>query len=82
MEDGRDDGCIILYSSYNGGQKSVSSLHELWPRSKKASHVYIVAATSRPDKIDKALLRPGRLEILDGNDGGPHVPLILRKCHI
>ena len=30
--------------------------------SKKASHIFIVAATSRPDKIDKALLRPGRLE--------------------
>ena len=28
----------------------------------KAGHVFIVAATSRPDKIDKALLRPGRLE--------------------
>ena len=125
-------------------------------RSKKASHVYVVAATSRPDKIDKALLRPGRLEkhvyvgypeslaewnslfssllldarniddevssirlggdcynsfcqgcdyagdfsaadmkavldtarllsvheILDANDGGAHVPPILRKCHI
>lgn len=31
-------------------------------RSKKANHIYVVAATSRPDKIDKALLRPGRLE--------------------
>eukprot|EP00578_Thalassiosira_sp_NH16_P007196 CAMPEP_0181123900 /NCGR_PEP_ID=MMETSP1071-20121207/26171_1 /TAXON_ID=35127 /ORGANISM="Thalassiosira sp., Strain NH16" /LENGTH=1237 /DNA_ID=CAMNT_0023209123 /DNA_START=98 /DNA_END=3812 /DNA_ORIENTATION=- len=31
-------------------------------RSKKASHIFVVAATSRPDKIDKALLRPGRLE--------------------
>jgi len=31
-------------------------------RSKKAGHIFIVAATSRPDKIDKALLRPGRLE--------------------
>ena len=31
-------------------------------RSKKASNVYVIAATSRPDKIDKALLRPGRLE--------------------
>lgn len=31
-------------------------------RSKKASHMFVVAATSRPDKIDKALLRPGRLE--------------------
>ena len=31
-------------------------------RGKRASHVYVVAATSRPDKIDKALLRPGRLE--------------------
>lgn len=26
------------------------------------SQIFIVAATSRPDKIDKALLRPGRLE--------------------
>ncbi|KAL3827523.1 hypothetical protein ACHAXA_002020 [Cyclostephanos tholiformis] len=31
-------------------------------RSKKSSNVYVIAATSRPDKIDKALLRPGRLE--------------------
>mmetsp|Transcript_2629 Transcript_2629/g.5665 ORF Transcript_2629/g.5665 Transcript_2629/m.5665 type:complete len:1261 (-) Transcript_2629:59-3841(-) len=31
-------------------------------RSKKAEHIFVVAATSRPDKIDKALLRPGRLE--------------------
>lgn len=31
-------------------------------RNKKTSQIYIVAATSRPDKIDKALLRPGRLE--------------------
>ena len=31
-------------------------------RSKNASHIFVVAATSRPDKIDKALLRPGRLE--------------------
>ena len=30
--------------------------------SKKEGHIFIVAATSRPDKIDKALLRPGRLE--------------------
>ena len=29
---------------------------------KKAGHIFIIAATSRPDKIDKALLRPGRLE--------------------
>jgi len=29
---------------------------------KKKSVVYTIAATSRPDKIDKALLRPGRLE--------------------
>jgi peroxin-1 len=29
---------------------------------KKAGHVYVVAAKSRPDKIDKALLCPGRLE--------------------
>lgn len=26
------------------------------------SHIFVVAATSRPDKIDNALLRPGRLE--------------------
>ena len=32
--------------------------------SKNASHIYVVAATSRPDKIDKALLHPGRLEKL------------------
>ena len=32
-------------------------------RNKKTSQIYIVAATSRPDKIDKALLRPGRLEM-------------------
>lgn len=31
-------------------------------RNKKTSQIYVVAATSRPDKIDKALLRPGRLE--------------------
>jgi len=31
-------------------------------RSKKAGHIYVVAATLRPDKIDKALLHPGRLE--------------------
>lgn len=31
-------------------------------RNKNTSQIYIVAATSRPDKIDKALLRPGRLE--------------------
>lgn len=31
-------------------------------RSKKASHIFVVASSSRPDKIDKALLRPGRLE--------------------
>jgi peroxin-1 len=30
--------------------------------SKKASHVYVVAATLRPDKTNKVLLRPGRLE--------------------
>jgi len=29
---------------------------------KKTHNIFIVAATSRPDKIDKALLRPGRLE--------------------
>mmetsp|Transcript_45003 Transcript_45003/g.67769 ORF Transcript_45003/g.67769 Transcript_45003/m.67769 type:complete len:470 (-) Transcript_45003:581-1990(-) len=29
---------------------------------KKGSVLYIIAATSRPDKIDPALLRPGRLE--------------------
>jgi peroxin-1 len=28
----------------------------------KAGQVYVLAATSRPDKIDPALLRPGRLE--------------------
>ena len=31
-------------------------------RNKKAGHIFVVAATSRPDKVDKALLRPGRLE--------------------
>ena len=31
-------------------------------RSKKSTDIFVVAATSRPDKIDKALLRPGRLE--------------------
>lgn len=31
-------------------------------RDKKAHQIFVVAATSRPDKIDKALLRPGRLE--------------------
>ncbi|KAL7530177.1 hypothetical protein ACHAXR_008670 [Thalassiosira sp. AJA248-18] len=31
-------------------------------QSKNAGHIFVVAATSRPDKIDKALLRPGRLE--------------------
>jgi SpoVK/Ycf46/Vps4 family AAA+-type ATPase len=31
-------------------------------RNTKTSQIYIVAATSRPDKIDSALLRPGRLE--------------------
>ena len=31
-------------------------------RNKNAHQIFIVAATSRPDKIDKALLRPGRLE--------------------
>jgi len=31
-------------------------------RSKDANYIFVVAATSRPDKIDKALLRPGRLE--------------------
>ncbi len=31
-------------------------------RSKNANYIFVVAATSRPDKIDKALLRPGRLE--------------------
>ena len=31
-------------------------------RNNKAEHIFVVAATSRPDKIDKALLRPGRLE--------------------
>jgi SpoVK/Ycf46/Vps4 family AAA+-type ATPase len=31
-------------------------------RSRNANCIFVVAATSRPDKIDKALLRPGRLE--------------------
>jgi len=31
-------------------------------RSKDSNYIFVVAATSRPDKIDKALLRPGRLE--------------------
>mmetsp|Transcript_23725 Transcript_23725/g.47295 ORF Transcript_23725/g.47295 Transcript_23725/m.47295 type:complete len:1290 (-) Transcript_23725:113-3982(-) len=31
-------------------------------KSKNSDQIFIIAATSRPDKIDKALLRPGRLE--------------------
>jgi peroxin-1 len=31
-------------------------------RIKEKGYVYIIAATSRPDKVDPALLRPGRLE--------------------
>ena len=31
-------------------------------RIKEKGHVYIIAASSRPDKVDPALLRPGRLE--------------------
>jgi peroxin-1 len=31
-------------------------------RNNKSQQIFVVAATSRPDKIDNALLRPGRLE--------------------
>ncbi|KAL7469055.1 hypothetical protein ACHAXS_009299 [Conticribra weissflogii] len=31
-------------------------------KSQRADQIFVIAATSRPDKIDKALLRPGRLE--------------------
>lgn len=51
-------------SSESASDRIVASLLTELDGVDKASHVVIVAATNRPDSIDPALLRPGRLDRL------------------
>ena len=51
-------------SSESSSDRIVASLLTEMDGVDKASHVVIVAATNRPDSIDPALLRPGRLDRL------------------
>jgi transitional endoplasmic reticulum ATPase len=69
--------CILFFDEVDSIARSRSSLEEYYTSEKilsqlltemdgigKTSSLFVVAATNRPDLIDPALIRPGRLDLL------------------
>ena len=69
--------CILFFDEVDSIARSRSSLEEYYASEKilsqlltemdslgKTSSLFVVAATNRPDLIDPALIRPGRLDLL------------------